>query len=150
VKPVKGYVHFVRAAARLRQRIPDVTFLVIGEDEEGHQRSIEAETEALGIRDRFRFLGFRSDVADVIRSLHLFVLTSLSEGHPLATVEAMGAGTPIVVSRIGGHEEIVEDGATGYLVRPEDDVEVAARTRFGVQAMITGYEDLYRECLRRG
>ena len=70
--------------------------------------------------DRFRFLGFRSDVSDILKELDVFVLASTSEGMPLSILEAMAAGRAIVATRCGGIPEVVDHGHTGLLVPPCD------------------------------
>lgn len=170
LKPVKGYVYFVRAAARVLSEEPGVTFLILGQDEGGQQAQLVRLASELGIADRIRFLGFRDDVADILRSLDVFVLSSVSEGHPLSTIEAMGAGVPAIVSRIAGQEEIIQDRVTGHLVTPRNEAEFAerilevlrdpgeaaalserarlnARQKFGLDTMISRYVELYRTIL---
>ena len=70
--------------------------------------------------DRFRFLGFRSDVSDILQELDVFVLASTSEGMPLSILEAMASGRPIVTTQCGGIPEVVDHGHTGLLVPPSD------------------------------
>jgi glycosyltransferase involved in cell wall biosynthesis len=75
---------------------------------------------ALGISSRVHFVGVRRDVGNLLHAIDVFVLPSLWEGLPLALVLAMGAGVPVVSTRVGGVPEIVEDGRTGLLVPPGD------------------------------
>ncbi len=74
----------------------------------------------LGIDDRVQFLGYRSDVPDLLAQSDIFVLSTHYEGFPIATVEAMRAGLPIVASDVGGVSEQVRSGENGSLVPPED------------------------------
>jgi glycosyltransferase involved in cell wall biosynthesis len=80
------------------------------------QPAAEALARELGIENRVHFLGRRADVAEMLARAHLLVLTSLSEGFPLSTLEAMRAGLPVVISAVGGAPEAVEEGVTGFLV----------------------------------
>jgi glycosyltransferase involved in cell wall biosynthesis len=70
----------------------------------------------LGVTDRVRFLGRRTDVTELLTEAQAFALCSRSEGFPMATLEAMRAGLPVVVSNVGGAPEAVVDGQTGYVV----------------------------------
>ena len=89
-----------------------------GEDRTG----LEALTADLGVADRVRFLGFRSDVAAVMSALDvLLVPSTMPEAFPLAILEGMAAGRPVIATWVpGGIPEIVEDGVTGLLVPPYD------------------------------
>ena len=74
----------------------------------------------LEIHEHVTFLGFRRDVAEVLHSFDLFVLSSVTEGVSLTLLEAMAVGKPIVATRVGGNPEVVADGVTGLLVPPGD------------------------------
>ncbi len=107
--------------------VPDAVFVVVGQ---GTQRpALEFQVRQLKAEDRVVFLGPREDIADLLRSADLFVLPSLYEGFPLAILEAMAAGKPVVASRVGGVEEAVLHGKTGLLVRPKDPASLAAAMR---------------------
>jgi glycosyltransferase involved in cell wall biosynthesis len=73
------------------------------------------------------FLGYQQDVARWYRACDAIVLTSASEGTPVTLIEALAAARPVVSTRVGGVEDVVEDGVTGYLVRPGDTHAVAER-----------------------
>ncbi len=78
--------------------------------------SLDALRRELGLEDRVSFVGFREDVPEVLASFDVFVLPSLSEGFSLATVQALAAGRPVVATRSGGPEEMIEDLISGLLV----------------------------------
>ena len=73
------------------------------------------------------FLGHREDTDALLQALDIFVLPSLSEGIPMALLEAMAASRAVVASRVGGIPEIVEDGVEGFLVEPMDVNGLAER-----------------------
>ena len=84
---------------------------------------------ALGIADSVVFRG-RLDPEDVVKELtsaDMFVLSSDWEGLPLSAIEAMKCGLPIVATRVGAMEDLVEDGETGFLVEPSDSDSLAQR-----------------------
>lgn len=70
--------------------------------------------------DKIEFLGVRSDVANLLASSNIFVLSSRFEGLPLSIIEAMRAGLPVVASDVGGCSELVEEGRNGFLVKAGD------------------------------
>jgi glycosyltransferase involved in cell wall biosynthesis len=127
VRISKGYDHFVRAARRVLEVAPDVRFVAAGDIDPVLGEPILALVKELGLEDRVKFLGFRSDVPAVLRDLDVFVLSSTSEGFPLVLLEAMAAGKSVVATRCGGPEEIVRDGDNGFLVQPGDDDALARR-----------------------
>lgn len=89
----------------------------------------ESLAATLGIADRVNFLGQRMDVAELLSRAQISLLVTNWEGFPLSILEAMRAGLPVVASSVGGVEESVRDGETGYLV-PRGGVELL-RDRIG-------------------
>jgi len=92
---------------------------------------VEAHVRALGLESVVTFAGALepADVADHYRSAYLVVLASFSEGVPVVLMEAMAHGLPVVVTRVGGVPELVEDGVTGRVVSPGDAEGLAAALR---------------------
>lgn len=78
--------------------------------------SLEALAGRLGVAERVRFLGFRDDTAEILHGSDAFVLTSSSEGNPMALMEAMALGLPVVSTAVGGIPEVLENGRHGILV----------------------------------
>lgn len=120
VRQSKGYEYYVKACAKVCKDVPNVTFLAIGDVIEQLAIPIKALHSRLSLGERFRFLGFRSDVSEILREIDVFVLASTSEGMPLSILEAMAAGKPVVATDCGGIPEMVEHGRTGWLVPPAD------------------------------
>lgn len=126
VSEVKGVQEFVDAAALLREK--DVAFAVLGDDLRSKgalRRAMEARAAALGLRDRFAFLGFRSNAPELIQAFDIVAVPSRVEPFGLASLEAMAAERPVVASRVGGIPEVVRDGETGVLVPPRDPKPLA-------------------------
>jgi glycosyltransferase involved in cell wall biosynthesis len=119
----KGHRDLIAAAALVVERHPDVRFVVAGEGE--LRDELERLAEPLG--DRFRFLGARGDVPDLLASFDVFAFPSRFEGLCLAVIEAQAAGVPVVASPVGGIRESVTDGETGWLVPPRDPDALAER-----------------------
>jgi glycosyltransferase involved in cell wall biosynthesis len=78
-----------------------------------------------GVSDRVHFLGVRQDVAELLSASELFALAAHWEGSPIAVIEAMAAGLPVVATAVGGVAELVEHGATGLLA-PAGDIAALA------------------------
>lgn len=112
----------LQALARL-QGGANVRLKLVGDGSLREQ--LEREAVGLGLAERVEFLGSRSDVPDLLRELDIFVLASRFEGLPLTVMEAMATALPVVATRVGGLAELVEDGANGLLVAPEDPAALA-------------------------
>ena len=122
--PVKGHAHLVDALAILATRHPHVHLAIGGR---GHLAdSLSARAVQHGLGDRVHLLGLRSDVGALLASADLFVLPSLSEGLPLALLEAMFAACPIIASNVGEIGVALAQGEAGVLVRPGDPHALAA------------------------
>lgn len=122
---VKNVPMLLRAARDLCGSEVDVHFAIAGEgDLEGELRAM---TCALGISRDVTFLGRCTDIPGLLAASDICVLTSDSEGLSNALIEYMAAGKPVVATDVGGAAEVIAEGETGYLVRPDDDVMLAAR-----------------------
>ncbi|MGH3116729.1 MAG: glycosyltransferase family 4 protein [Gaiellales bacterium] len=171
---VKGHVHLIRALRCVLRSHPAAHLVILGWGEE--RDTLCAEARALGVDDRVHLLGHRDDVGKWLGAMDVFVSPSLSEGLPLALLEAMAARKPAVVTNVGGMPEAVRDAETGFVVPVADADAMAskiaillgdpvlaeemsaagqARVRelFSVETMVTQYRDVYEKALaspRRG
>ncbi|UCG61421.1 MAG: glycosyltransferase family 4 protein [Candidatus Zixiibacteriota bacterium] len=121
--PVKGFDVFVRAAAKVMAKRPEVSYVLAGEGP--LSESLKNLAADLGITDRVRFPGFREDITDLLNSLDIFVVSSHHEGIPTVLLEAMALGKSVVCTGVGGINEIIEDGLSGILVEPGDAAAIA-------------------------
>jgi glycosyltransferase involved in cell wall biosynthesis len=122
LSPEKNPALFVRVAARLRAHGAPARFVVIGD---GPMRGeLEALTDALAVRDTITFAGECRDMPARYRALDLLLLTSWHEGTPLALLEAMASGVPVVATDVGGVSELIVAGSTGCLAPPGDEVRL--------------------------
>lgn len=171
VRPAKSYEVLLQAASLLRQRGIQPRVVIAGENGPSPlvDRLMVLRT-SLGLEESVTFVGYVDDVATYLNGLDVFVLSSRTEGFSISTVQALAAGLPVVATDCGGPAEIIEDGVSGILVRPEsaeslaDGLErvlvdavarerlaTAARQRtlreFSLDGMVERYEALYREAL---
>jgi glycosyltransferase involved in cell wall biosynthesis len=116
--PRKGHQYLLEAVANLRKRHQSFRLLIFGE---GFLHSqLRAQAESLGLGDCVQFAGFRDDLDDFVACFDVFVHPALAEGLGVATLKAQAAGVPVVGFAAGGLTEAVDDGKSGFLVRPED------------------------------
>jgi glycosyltransferase involved in cell wall biosynthesis len=167
----KDYPNLLRAFARIHERHAQAVLWIVGEG------SLQQETEdlarALGLGDRVRFLGVRSDVPEVMSAADGYVMSSAWEGMPIVLLEAAAAALPIVSTRVGGNHEVVREGESGFLVPPRDDGSLAAAMlrlmdlppaereamgrrgrehvgmHYGLARVVDRWEDLYRQVSSR-
>lgn len=91
------------------------------------RRSLEGLAVRLGIADRLLMLGRREDVPALLGAMDIFALSSRYEGAPLALMEAMAAGLPVVATAVGGINDLIEEGRTGFRSPPQDPAALGDR-----------------------
>lgn len=122
--PVKGHAYLIDAMSLLGSRHPNVHLAIGGRGDLAE--ALMARARDQGLANRVHLLGLRSDVAAILAAADLFVLPSLSEGLPLALLEAMFAGRPIIASDVGEIGRTLGHGEAGVLVEPANAVALAA------------------------
>jgi len=166
LRPEKAHEVLLAAAKRLVAGRAGAKFLIVGD---GPRRAeLEALRDGLGLAREVIFLGVRHDVARLLHLADVLVLPShpAVETLPLAVLEAMAAGVPVVASRVGSVPEVVLDGSTGVLIEPGDALALAdairyiienrdraaemavrardlVRKRFTVEQMVGRYQELF-------
>lgn len=121
--PIKAHEVFLSAAARVRQQVPSARFLIVGDGE--LRASLEQQTAALGLTGVVSFLGWRADIDRLYADIDVVALTSRNEGSPVALIEAMASGVPVVSTDVGGVADVVEHGVSGLLAPMDDAAGVA-------------------------
>ena len=164
----KNHERFLVAAAEILHTEPEARFLLVGA---GPQRAhLERQAGELGIADRVRFTGARFDVRALIARADLFVCSSDWEGHSVAALEALAAGTPVVSTPVEGMRALMAEGAavvaadrsSSSLARAALDLlrdprrrealgaagMRAASERFAADAMVEAYDRMYAAMTR--
>ncbi|MCS6871572.1 MAG: glycosyltransferase family 4 protein [Anaerolineae bacterium] len=119
----KGHEVLFEAIPTLRQRVPNVQIMLVGD---GEART-KLESLAAPYADCVHFLGQRMDVPELLGASDVLVLPSWSEALPTVLIEAGAASLPCVATDVGGTREIVVDGETGYIIPKGDSAALAAR-----------------------
>lgn len=114
----KGQLETVQALRRVSAVHPEAELWIVGEG--SLTPRVRERAAELGVADRVRFLGFRSDIPDVLQGVDLVIQASHREGMGNSLLEAMSAGKPILASNVGGNPDVVVPGETGELVPPRD------------------------------
>ena len=127
--PVKGWDILVRAFAQVVVAVPHARLVLVGSYTGGHEQpyhtALLSYLASQNIRDKVIFAGHRPDVPAVLASADLFVLPSRSEGCSYALIEALEAGLPSVITRVGAAQEVVQDGVNGLIVERGDEAALA-------------------------
>ena len=122
--PQKDHATLIGALPAVLARHPACHIWLIGTGPQEHM--LKEQASQLGVSHAVSFMGYRADVPDLLAAADLFVLPSRFEGLPLAVLEAMAHGLPVVATRVGGTDEVLIDGVTGRLVGPGDPETLAA------------------------
>jgi glycosyltransferase involved in cell wall biosynthesis len=167
---IKRPLDLVRVLAALVGRGVDAALVLVGDGPD--RPAVEALGAELGVAGRVRLAGYRKEIADWHAAFDALLLTSANEGTPVAALEALASGRPVVATRVGGVPAVVEDAETGFLADvgdveglargleqlardPEERRRMGAvgtervRERFGRDRMVDDIEALYRRLLAR-
>lgn len=167
----KGCPYLIKAMKILKEKYPHILLIVLGEGPEG--KKIEEQIKELKLEKNILLLGQKENISEYLNASDVFVMPSLWEGLPIALLEAMACGLPVVATRVGGVPEVVEDGKSGFLVElknPRGLAEKIIKTlemseeerkkmgergrkivekKFSIEQMVKEYENLYQELLEK-
>ena len=164
----KGHLDLLEALAGLRKHVSEWLCVIAGSGV--LEPEIRSSIQRLGLENHVRLIGQRRDMPNVLASLDLFVMPSRWEGLPMALLEAMALGIPVIATRVGSVPDVIEDESNGLLLPPGAPDEltgalrrllsdsalaqrlgIAARTtveqRFNAEQTARSYEALYCELL---
>lgn len=117
-KRQKAPQDFIRLAEAANRFFPGVKFILVGDG--ALRPKIERLVRKLDLEKQVLLTGWRRDIGAILSAIDVFVLTSLWEGLPIAVLEAVAAGCPVIASDTGGIREVIREGDSGFLVRPHD------------------------------
>jgi len=160
----KGHVQLINAFDAIKAEVPNAKLILVGR---GKLQEVDDTVGRLGLGRRITFAGWHDDVAAVYNAMDIFVQPSLSEAFSQVLIEAMGCGLPVVATNVGGAAEVIEDGANGILIEPDDSRIIAdqvlwlihkkqersaiaekgmnaVRERFSADRMVERHLELYR------
>ena len=164
IRPAKGYHVFLKAARLIHSKYPECRFVIVGHGDGYLYQSLLDLRKELDLESVFYFTGFRNDPVTVYNNLDIFISSSISEGFSISTIEALSCGLPVIVTRSGGTEEIIEKCRKG-IICDHDEHSIAAsidnflqndvsrnntnwdacyqiETTFSLQSMVHNYEQL--------
>ena len=122
----KGVLEFIDSASQLQSKMPEVKFQIIGEPDLGNPSAIEqSEIDSWESLPNVRYLGRRSDIADILKGSHIVCLPSYREGLPKSLLEALSSGRPIITTDVPGCREVCEDGVNGLLIPARDSIALS-------------------------
>lgn len=170
IRTAKAYDVLLRAAALLKNHTLKFRFVIAGQGKGRLYEELLKLKDELRLDDIVHFIGFNDNPAEFLSNLDLFLLSSTSEGFSIATIQAMTAGLPVIVTRSGGPEEIVTHKENGWMIEPGSpdaiatavsklaaDRELSQRlakagqnhavSTFGIQKMVNAYESIYQRHL---
>ncbi|MEW5829394.1 MAG: glycosyltransferase [Chloroflexota bacterium] len=166
----KDHANFLRAAAIIAEAAPGTRFLVAGE---GPLRASLADLAAsLELAEVVTFTGARKDIPAIYGAMDVLVFSSRWEGLPVALLEGMASGLPVIATRVGGIPEVLEHGVGGIIVPPSDPAALAVaclklirnpvlgqqmgaaglahvKAHYSIDAMVEATSRLYQSLLRK-
>lgn len=170
LSPIKGHQYLLRAVAKVIDNSQQIAVPIVGaelDSRNSYAENLRNLRSKLGIEDQVRFVGFRSNVPELLSLFDVFVLPSIAEACPIVVLEAMAMERPIVATNVGGVSEEIPSGDYGWLVPPKNSTALAdaiqevlenpeeskrrasnarnrAESKFSLTACVDRHEDLYR------
>jgi glycosyltransferase involved in cell wall biosynthesis len=171
IRPAKAYEVLISAAAIILKENKSVHFVIAGHKKQPLMSKLEKQINDLGVQENIHFIGFYQDCAKFLSQMNLFALSSSSEGFSIATIEAMAARLPVLVTKCGGPEEIVTDEENGLMIAPNAPEKFAEKLKrlieddglqerlgdagrrhvenvFSLDRMLQSYQDEYSKLIR--
>jgi len=166
----KGYSYLIETIKILKKNL-DIKLLVLGEGKD--KSKLETQIRDFNLEKNIFLLDRKENVSDYLNASDVFILASLWEGLPIALLEAMACGLPVVATNVGGISEIIKDGVSGFLVELKNPMMLAEKigyllnldiesrremgvegrkiieNKFSLEKMVKNYENLYGKFLAK-
>lgn len=130
----KGLVYLIDAALDLRNTSTPIKMLIVGEGPE--REALDQRIRNKGLEKIVIFAGFQQDTENWLSAMDIFVLPSLTEGTPMALLEAMAVGIPVIATAVGGVPKVLTDGINGMIVQPGDSKAISEK----IKLLINNFE----------
>lgn len=130
IEPIKkGQDVLIRAVSEIRKRFQNIKVLFIGytKEDETKKRELLKLADKLGVNDNIEFVPYQKDIMTILSKIDIIVYPSLYEGIPISIIESLAAGKPVVASNIEGINELIDNGETGILFKPNNYMQLANR-----------------------
>ena len=124
-KPQKNLSDFIKAAEIVSKNVPEAMFLIVGDG--ALRKRLEEQISAANMQNKVILLGWRYDIAEILTSSDIFVMTSLWEGLPCAIIEAMCCAKPVIANAVDGVKEVILEGENGFKIKPYDYKDTAKK-----------------------
>lgn len=170
IRPHKGHENLIAATADIVTTRPDVLVVSVGsEKNDGDLERVRSSADTAGLSSHIRFMGRREDAVSFLAAADAVVNPADFEGLPLAILEALALGKPVVATAVGGVPGVIVDRETGLLVPPRDPAALAkgviealespdasrwghagselVKAQYGIARMIHDYEQVYEELI---
>jgi glycosyltransferase involved in cell wall biosynthesis len=169
LSPEKGHRYLLEALPTLLKACTDIKVVFVGDGQE--REALLADIDRLCLKECVKLAGYQEDVSSFFNACDVLVMPSLSEGMPMAALEAMSFAKPVVATLVGGIPEVVVNGKTGLLVEPQNPAALAyalsdllhnvermkefgcagrarVESEFGPAARVRSVDDLYQRVLK--
>lgn len=135
--PRKGVHHFIEVAGHINRVCPDAQFIHAGgqpsEKDNAYVKGLYGRIREIGLEKKFKLLGSREDIAELLTLFDVLVHPSETENCPRTVLEAQASAVPVVGFAVGGMPEVVEDGRSGHLIEPFDVEAMASEAETYLQ-----------------
>jgi len=133
----KGYENVLKAIAQLKERYPQLKYVLAGKADAVEQKHLEETIAALNVTDRVRLVGFvdEQEVSDHFLLADVFVMPSQGEGFGIVFIEALACGLPVIAGNKDGSVDALANGELGTLVNPDSAADVAEAIRSEIDSL---------------
>ena len=164
LKRIKNHIFLLRAFDELIKSYKNAKLLLVGQgfkdDPENTEEDLRNYADKNGLKEKVLFLGYRSDIPELLSIMDIFCLTSFKEGLPISLIEAMAAGLPIVGTDVEGIRDTINPDKNGFLVKAGDVnglkralqvllKDESLKQRFGMESRLLSKEYSLQQCVNK-